>query len=234
MDTDKKISIIIPAYNEAENIESTIRSIGQKLNDKNFDYEIIVVDDGSTDKTYRKAKGLSRFNTAVIRLEKNMGKGAAVKNGVLSADGDFLLYTDADNSTDISHLFDFLEKIEKYDILIGSRGLPESKILKRQPYYKEFLGDLANICIRKFLKMNYMDTQCGFKLFTREVAEKVVPLTSCLRWGFDFEFLKIAEAKGFKIKELPVCWKNASDSKVQFFDYFRTFKSLLDVKRRYD
>ncbi len=230
----KEISIIIPAYNEEKNIESTIGEIRRELKGKKFNYEIVVVDDGSTDNTCDKVKTIKDPNIRLIRFVKNKGKGEALKAGLLAANEKLRLYTDADNSTSITHLFDFLPHIQGYDIIIGSRGLPKSKIDKRQPFYKEILGKSGNLLIRKILKLSYADTQCGFKLFTKEAVEKVIPEARCSGWGFDFEILKIAEIKKIRVKELPITWKNSPDSAVGFFDYFKTLKSLLKIKKRYD
>ncbi len=232
--SNRKISIIIPAYNEEKNIKATLKCIEHEFKGKFFNYEIIVVDDGSTDKTSKLVEEIKTPNIKLIKLDKNKGKGKAVKTGLMKAEGALCLYTDADNSTPITHLFDFLPYLQEYDIIIGSRSLPKSKITKRQPFYKEFLGKGGNLLIKKFLKLNYKDTQCGFKLLKKNVVKKVIPQLQCPRWGFDFELLKASEIEGFKIKELPITWRNNSKSAVSFFDYFKTLKNLLEVRKKYD
>lgn len=229
------LSIIIPAYNEEKVILSTVNDIVSTLNKnrKKCNYEIIVIDDGSIDNTAKLIKDIQINNVKLIQFLKNKGKGAAVKKGMLSANGEFCLYTDADNATPVNNLLHFEKYINSYDVIIGSRVLPESTIIKKQPLYRIIIGRVGNFLIRKILKINYFDTQCGFKLFTKKAVKKVFPKVHSSGWAFDFEVLKIAEEYGFKIKELPVTWKNNPDSKIKLVDYLKILKDLFFVWKRH-
>ncbi len=227
-----EISIVIPAYNEENTISSTIESVRKSFKKRNLKYEIIIVNDGSTDKTKSIIKKEKNPQVRIINLRKNRGKGYALKKGLLSARGNFILYMDADHSTHINHLFSFIPYLEKHDIVIGSRNFSESKIIKRQSFYKEILGSMGGFLINRFLKLNYTDTQCGFKIFTKKTVKEIIPFTVTKRWGFDFEILKIAKQKNFKIKELPVVWENNHTSKVKAIDYFKTLKELIVVCKK--
>ena len=227
-----ELSIIIPAYNEESVIVEALKEISNTLTGR--DYQILVVDDGSTDKTAKLVKGIDMKRVKLIQLEKNKGKGAAIRKGVMQAKGELILFTDADQSTSIDHLFLFLEEIETCDIVIGSRTLPKSKISKKQPLYKHILGKLGNLVIRLTLKLPYTDTQCGFKLFKRKAAKEIFNKLSFEGWSFDFEVLKIADKKGYKVKEIPVTWENNPDTAVKLSDYLETLKSLFLIKKRHD
>jgi dolichyl-phosphate beta-glucosyltransferase len=229
----KKISIIIPAYNEEKIINSTIIDIKKKIKNNGLDYEIIVVDDGSSDNTSEIVNNMKEEGVMLIKLKTNQGKGGAVKAGIYKSSGDFLLYTDADNSTSIDHLFDFLPYIKEYDIIIGSRSLPKSKIIIKQPLYKIVIGKIGAILIKKILDLDYHDTQCGFKLFNSKIAKEIFKEVDCSRWAFDFELLKIAKIKKIKVKEMPVTWINNFDTKVKMIDYIETLKSLFIIWKKY-
>ncbi len=226
------LTVVIPAYNEEKNICSTLKDVQKTLSGR-VSYEIIVVDDGSTDKTSYVLEQLEWGNLKIIRLETNQGKGAAVKEGALNSKGDLVLYMDADNSTRVKHFFDFLPYIESCDIVIGSRSLLESKITKKQPLGRIIIGDIGGLLIKKFLKMDYLDTQCGFKIFNKEATKRVFSKMDCKGWAFDFEILKIAEKERLKVKEAPVVWENSKDSRVTLLDYFKTLRDLFFVYSKY-
>lgn len=226
-----KLSVIIPAYNEEDKIKSGLEEIDKKLSGK--DYEILVVDDGSTDNTAKIVRDTNIKKVNLIQLKKNKGKGAAVREGVMQSRGEYVLFTDADQSTPIDHIFEFLREIKSHDIVIGSRALPESAIVKKQPLVKRILGHLGSIIIRLILKLPYKDTQCGFKLFKSRVAKEIFNEISCLGWAFDFEVLKIADNRGLRVKEMPVVWKDNPDTKVNFKDYLIVLKKLFLIKKRY-
>ena len=222
-----KLSIIIPAYNEEDRIKSGLEEIDKNLSGK--DYEILVVDDGSTDKTGEIVKNIDIEKVNLIQLKENKGKGAAVKEGVMRSSGEYILFTDADQSTSIDHVHKFLKEIKSYDIVIGSRSLPKSKITKKQPLYKRILGQLGSIIIRTTLNIPYKDTQCGFKLFRSAIAKEIFNEISCSGWAFDFEVLKIANNRGYKVKELPVVWENNPNTKVNLKDYLETLRNLFFI-----
>lgn len=230
-----KISIIIPAYNEEDRIGKTLDRIMKYLNKKRIPNEIIVVDDGSKDRTRevtRKFKGI-----ILTPKRRNRGKGYSVKEGVLMSKGDYVLFTDSDLSTPIEELDRFVEEIKEFDIVIGSRALKESSV--KSSWYKILLGRIGNFFISLLAVKGIKDTQCGFKLFRKETAKKLFEKQKTDGFGFDFEILYLAQKFGFLIKETPVKWVNSKESKVKAIDYPKTLIELLkiklnDVRRLYD
>lgn len=225
------LTIILPAYNEEKIIGTTIRRINNFLQSQNLSFEIIVVNDGSTDQTAKVVSQLNLTNLVLLKNEKNQGKGAAVKKGALASRGELILFLDADYSTSIENLPSFIDLMQKNkaDIVIASRALPSSVISVPQSKLKEILGKLGNLPIRFFLVKGIKDTQCGFKLFKRDCL-RLFNLQRLKRWGFDFELLFLAQKYSYKILELPVVWTNNPYSRVKFFDYFRTLTELLSVR----
>ncbi|MEM4282384.1 MAG: glycosyltransferase family 2 protein [Candidatus Woesearchaeota archaeon] len=223
------LSVIIPAYNEEKRIGNTLKRISSFLDKKKFSYEILVVNDGSSDKTLDVA---CRFkNVKVISYDKNRGKGYAVRKGMLAARGDLLLFSDADLSTPIEELDRFLRFIDAYDIVIASRALKGANIKLRQPFYREFIGKLFNALVQLLVLRGIKDTQCGFKLFTRSAAKKIFSKQCINGFGFDVEVLYLARKYNLKIKELPVTWVNSADSKVRLVrDAIRMLRDMLQIK----
>lgn len=216
------LSIVIPAFNDGACLGDTIEKIYTFFAKRaDFKLEVIVVDDCSADDTPRILAGLlKRFMTLTsLRNEKNMGKGFSVKRGVLKASGDYVLFMDTDLSTPIDQ-FDILWKnIVNADIVIASRALPESVILKHQTKIKENVAKMGNKLIRICLRLPFRDTQCGFKLFSRN-AIGIFRYQTIDRWGFDMELLFIAKKDGYNIAEVPICWTNDPTSLVKKKDYF--------------
>ncbi len=213
-----KISIIIPAFNEEKRISSTLGSILSYLNRREFRAEIIVVDDGSNDRTVQVVSRYMNpfFPVVILRQEKNSGKGEAVRRGMLCSTGDAILFTDADLSTPINELDKFIPELSKgNDIVIGSRAHPESKIETRQPYFREFMGRVFNTLVRLVALPGINDTQCGFKLFSRRSALHLFNQQVTKGFAFDVEILYLARKAGYRIKELPVKWMNDENSKVR-------------------
>lgn len=212
-----KLSVVIPAYNEEVRIVKTLEKIKNYL--KDFDCEIIVVDDGSTD-------GTSKF--AQISYTQNMGKGYAIQKGVESAIGDLILFIDADNATPIEELSKLL-KVDA-DIVIGSRYLPASNIEKKQSFLRVSIGRLGNFIIRLLVVKNIKDTQCGFKLFKKNIAKELFAELRTYRFGFDIEILARAQKKGLKIVEVPVTWLHNDNSRVRpIRDALKTLSDLLKI-----
>jgi len=230
------LSIIVPIYNEEKNLLTNIGKYLKYLESQSYDFEIILVNDGSIDNTPDIAREISekKSNIKFINNKINNGKGAAVCEGLLAACGDFRLFIDADGATSIDHL----EKIwkpfqEGADIVIGSRNSRDvagAIQIKKQVIWKRALGICGNRLIQFFSVKNIYDTQCGFKAFTKEAVEKIIPKITIKRWGFDIEILSIAQLYNYKIKIIPVTWRNSDKSRVGVSGYFSTIKDLIQIK----
>ncbi|MCM8795547.1 MAG: glycosyltransferase family 2 protein [Candidatus Omnitrophica bacterium] len=225
------LSIVIPAYNEKNNILKTLERITRFLNNKDYSYEIIIVDDASKDRTIEVVENFSQANHIPIQILKNeinFGKGLSVKKGVLLSKGEFVLFTDADLSTPIEEIDKLLPYIRKgYDVVIGSRALKDSSLLIRQPWYRENMGKIFNLFVQVLIMRGIKDTQCGFKLFKNEVAKMIFSKTKINRFAFDVEVLLIARKLGFKIKEVGVIWLNSFDSKIHIIE--DSFRMLIEL-----
>lgn len=211
------LSIVIPAYNEAVRLPPTLDRLLAFLGERGGSWEIIVADDGSRDGSIDKFEPLYpavRF----IRAPRNMGKGAAVRRGMLAARGRLVLFTDADLSTPIEEYDNLRSAMERGDaqVAIASRGLPGSTLEIRQPLHRELAGRLFNTLVRFFSGLPFHDTQCGFKLFTREASQAVFGRAVDNGFAFDVEILMIAMGLNCKVVETPVRWINAEGSKVDF------------------
>jgi len=237
MDKKPYLSVIIPAYNEANRLPATLIDIDKHLREADFDYEILVVNDGSEDNT---ADVVHKFESVVkgLRLagrETNRGKGYTVREGMREAQGKFRLFTDADNSTSIDHFFRMIPYLEgtegkKYDIVIGSRDIKGSKLMPPQPFYRRIIGNIGNIIIQIFLLPGIWDTQCGFKCFSEESAEKIFPLMKINRWAIDVEALALGKKLGYKIKEVPITWINDTRSRVKSSAYLGVLRDVLKIR----
>ena len=213
------ISIIIPSFNEEDRLPKTLEKIAEYTKSDPGNFEVIVVDDASTDNTSEAAKSFENKirNFKVLRLEKSpfAGKGYAVNKGVLESTGDLILFTDADGSTPIEELEKLLKKINAgFDIAIGSRALQRSTVQKRQSVLREYMGRTFNILVQTLTVKGIVDTQCGFKLFRRESSLDIFKNQKIFDFGFDVELLYAATKKGLKIAEVPVIWINDPRSSV--------------------
>lgn len=213
------LSIIIPAYNEEKLIADTLSQVTAFLEAKPFSYEVIVVDDGSRDRTVEIAKewGVEKKGFPVIVLEnvRNRGKGFSVRKGFQSAVGEYACFSDADLSTPIEDSDKLLKwNNEGFDVAIGSRALKESEIDLHQPWWREIMGKTFNKFVQIMAIRGIKDTQCGFKCFSRDAYSEVFKRQSIDGFGFDVEALFIARKHGFKIKEVPVKWVNRFESRV--------------------
>lgn len=214
------LSVIIPAYNEAERLGGTLTRIADFLATSFEAWEIIVVDDGSSDATsdlVRTAQQSSdRFR--LLSFSQNRGKGFAVRSGVSSATGDIILFCDADLSTPIEELSSGLEALDSgAAIAIASRGLKSSRILRHQRWYRENMGRMFNHLVRAIVRLPFADTQCGFKLFTRPAAQAIFPECRVDGFAFDVEVLLLARDLGLRVQEFPATWHHAPGSKVHLF-----------------
>lgn len=229
-----RLSVVIPAYNEASRITNTLISIRDYLSRQSYDWEVSVVSDGSKDNTAEIVSNFARQNPGfrLIDNKENHGKGYAVKQGMLEAKGDFRLFTDADNSTTIDHLEKFWPHTkEGYDIVIGSIEIEGAKIFENAQWYRRIAGRLSKYLIRFITGLwEIYDTQRGFKLFAAEAAKDIFSKIKISRFGFDFEVLALAKKKGYKIREMPVNWSNPGESKVSLKSYFVALKELIKVR----
>ena len=233
------LSVIIPAYNEEARIESTLSAIHEYFKSKEYDYEVIVVDDGSTDKTYLKLQQNELFEKdrfKIIKNDGNKGKGYSIKRGILSSKGEYVLVSDADMSTpirEINKLFGYTK--EGFDIVIGSRSVKDSSVLIPQPWYREKMGKTFNLFVKLLLLKDFNDTQCGFKLFKGDVAREIARDLKINGFCYDVEALYSAKKKKYRIKEVGVTWNNSPQSKVNIFgSSVEMFVDLLRIKRLYE
>lgn len=209
--------MVIPAYNEEPRIEPTLRRVQEYLSGQSYSWTVLVVSDGSTDRTPQIveefAKTDSRFR--LLAYKPNQGKGNAVRVGMLAAEAELVLFSDADLAAPIEEVEKLLPKIEQgTPIAIGSRPMKESRLEIRQPWYREMLGRVANKLIQALAVRGIQDTQCGFKLYTREAAQQVFSRCKLNGFSFDFEALMIARDLGMEIAEVPIRWAHQEGSKV--------------------
>jgi len=229
------LSIIIPAYNEEKRIEKTLREINNYLKKQSYDSEILVVSDGSRDRTNEIVKNLRETeikNLNLIEEKENYGKGYAVRIGMLKANGKYRLFSDSDNSTPIEQIEKIWPEFEKgFDIVIGSRDIKGAILDPPQKFLRRVLGKIF-ILVRKIIigLWELQDTQCGFKAFTEQSALEIFPKCKINRFAFDPEVLLIAKKFGFKIKEIPIYWKNDPLSKVKFKSMVKMFIDLLKIR----
>ena len=211
---EKKISLVVPAYNEEKLIVSSLKNILTYMIKNKYNFEVIVVDDGSKDKTKEKVRSIKDKHVKLLSYKPNKGKGHAVKIGMLAAKGDLLLFLDADLSTPIEEIEKFIPLTKNYDVVIASRALKESQIKVHQPFYRELIGKVFNKMVQLLAVWGIKDTQCGFKMFTKKAANIIFKRQRIYGWAFDVELLFIAKKYRLKIKEMPVTWINEGDSRV--------------------
>jgi dolichyl-phosphate beta-glucosyltransferase len=235
----KMISIVIPAYNESKRILPSLEKVRKYCAKRPFQYEILVVDDGSKDDSVSVIKKFFQKNKEknvvwkCLPVKPNQGKGNAVRTGMLKASGDIVVFSDADLSTPIVELDKMLEYVkEGFDVVIGSRALRESKIEEYQPIYRVLMGKTFNLFVRMMTVRKIHDTQCGFKLFTSKAVLPVFSRQTIKGFGFDVEILYLAQKLGFSIKEMPVVWKNDKFTTVRpVKDAVRMFRDLVHIRR---
>ncbi len=227
------LSVVVPAFNEEQRIGTTLEQICEYLSRQPYSWEIVLVDDGSQDKTVAVARqSMAGRSLHTVSHESNQGKGAAIKHGMVAARGQVRLFSDADLSTPIEEVSRLLQALEEgYDIAIGSRGLKESRIELHQAWYREMMGRIFNLMVRLLVLGGIKDTQCGFKLFTAQAAQSLFPLQSMQGFAFDVEILLRARQKGFKIKEVPVRWINSPESRIHpLIDSTKMFVDLVKLR----
>lgn len=222
------LSIIIPAYNEASRIGATLRQAIKFVRGHRLTSEVIVVDDGSKDRTAEIVKGFK--GVRLIRQPQNRGKGAAVRTGMFAAKGGLRLFSDADFSTPIEELPRFIEAAKDADVIIASREIPGAVLAVPQSLPRRMLGRFFSFSVRAILWMPFIDTQCGFKLFTARAAEILFKKQRLDGFAFDVELLFLARKHGLRVKELPVTWTNAAGSKVRWRDPFKMLGQVLKIR----
>jgi len=230
------LSVIVPAFNEEKNLEKNIKKFNNFLSKQPYDYEIIIVNDGSIDKTEEIARKLSSQINKIklINYKINRGKGFAVRQGLFAGQGQYRLFIDADNATPINHINKAWPLFKKgYDIIIGSRNPKDAEGARqvvKQIFWKRFLGISGNYFIKALAVKGIWDTQCGFKIFTKKAVKDIIPKTKINRWALDVEILAIAQNSSYKIGIIPVYWKNNTISRVGIIGYFITLKEVIKIK----
>ena len=227
------LSIIIPAYNEAKRISLTLIDIKRHCDKANYSTEIIVVDDGSKDETVdivRRFKVLMD-NIRIIELPRNQGKGVAVRVGMGAARGKYRLFMDADNSTAIDQFDKAIQFLNQgFPVVIASRYIKGAIMDPPQSLMRRIPSRIGNLIIQVLLLPGIKDTQCGFKVFEEEAAEKIFAMMVISRWGFDVEALALVKKYGYKIKEVPVLWVNKSMSHLGSPVFIKTLWEVVKIR----
>lgn len=231
---DKKISVVIPCFNEEKTIYNNIKKIFHYLEAKFEGFEIIAVNDGSTDKTMEELKKLqNEISLTIIDNYENKGKGKAVKDGMLQSNHEIVMFLDADLAIPIEELEKFVAEINKgCDIVIASRFVPGGKVIQKVLWYRVIMEKAFRL-IRTVVINNYKvkDTQCGFKVFKKDAAMKIFPMMTIKRFAFDAEIIFIAGENNFKIKELPIALQNPTRSHIRIFrDSLNMFFDLIKIR----
>lgn len=225
------LSIVIPAFNEERRLGATLDAVLAHVDAR---AEVIVVDDGSRDGTAALVRERSALDPRVrlVALERNSGKGAAVRAGFLAARGDLVLFSDADNSTPIGELEKLRAAIDGgADVAIGSRALPGSDVRVKQHVLRQRMGETFNLLVRALGGLDVADSQCGFKLFRRETALPVFERQTLDGFAFDVEILYLAGRRGLRVAEVPVTWINSPDSRVNILrDPLLMLRDVLRVR----
>ncbi len=232
-----ELTIVIPAYNEAEGIQQTLQIVTAYLGSQRYESEVIVVDDGSTDDTVGIVAEYvaTRSPVRLIRNGRNLGKGASVKRGVLEARGRYVFFMDADLAVPIEELTGAFAAIAggAEPILIGSRRFRGARIERRQPRLREYLGSGFTLLARLLLWPEILDFTCGFKGFRREDARALFALQQCNDWAFDAEILYLARLTDRRVRQYPVRWMHQRNSRVRFpRDIYRTLVALMRIRWR--
>ncbi len=229
-----QFSIVIPAYNESSRIRPTLDEILRHVAEQKWDVEVVVVDDGSKDDTPAIIREYASRHPEIRLVQNpgNRGKGFSVRNGMLHARGDVCLFTDADLSSPITEAHKLFEAVrDGADLAIGSRWLRAELQTERQPLYRQLFGRVFNLLLRIVLGLRFADTQCGFKAFRREAAQRIFPLQKIERWGFDPEILYLARRLGLRTVEIPVLWAHSEGTRLHpFRDGVKMFGEVLRIR----
>ena len=227
-------SIVIPAYNESARVGATLEKVFAYVHAQAWNAEVIVVNDGSRDNTVEIVRAFAATEPMLRLIENpgNRGKGYSVRNGMLHAKGEVVIFSDADLSSPIEEAAKLLKALEDgADIAIGSRWLRAETQTQRQPLYRQVFGRIFNLLLRLTLGLNFKDTQCGFKAFKQPAVRAIFPLQKIERWGFDPEILFLARKSGFKVKEVPVLWGHSGGTRINpLIDGSRMFWEMLRIR----
>ncbi len=228
-----ELSVVIPAYNEEARLPRTLESVYSYLSRHGKSFEIVVVDDGSTDHTVDVVEAFAQAHSGVrvVSYAPNRGKGHAVRIGMLKAVGDMIIFNDADGSSPIEEI-DKLEKsiAQGYDIAIGSRAKPDDQRVVEALTYRKYIGNTFNLIVQSLVLKGIYDTQCGFKMFRHHVAQDLFSVARMDGFAFDVEVLYIARLRGYTIEEIPINWTNVEGSKVNVFtDSPKMFLEVIKV-----
>ena len=227
-------SLVIPAYNESARLGATLEKVLAYVHSRRWNAEVIVVNDGSRDNTAEIVRTFVARNAALRLLENpgNRGKGYSVRNGMLNARGQVVIFSDADLSSPIEEASKLMQALEEgADIAIGSRWLRAETQTQRQPFYRQLFGRIFNLLLRLTLGLQFKDTQCGFKAFKQPAAQAIFPLQRIERWGFDPEILFLARKFGFQVREVPVLWAHSGGTRINpLVDGSRMFLDMLRIR----
>ena len=226
------MSIVIPAFNEERRLPASLKQIGEFVSAQSYPIEVVVIDNNSSDATRQIAADFaSEFTYARVLHEARQGKGAAVKTGMLAARGEYLFICDADLSMPVEEISKFMPPaLNSYDVAIASREAPGAQRVG-EPEYRHLMGRVFNFIVRVLAIPKIQDTQCGFKVFRREVAREVFPLQTIDGWGFDVEVLFIALRRGYTLIEVPITWYYRPQTKISpFRDSFNMFTEVMRVR----
>lgn len=225
-----KLSIIIPCYNEAKELENKVKIVQEKLAKLPIESELLLVNDGSKDNTQEVINSIP--NVKHLGYEVNRGKGGAIKEGILNASGDYIAFMDADLSTDLSAFDTLLPLLGKEIFIIGSRHHKDSQIPIRQPAKRRFIGWCCRKLVNSKFRMHYKDTQCGFKCIETALAKKIVEKQIINGFAFDVEYLYIAKLNKVNVIEIPVIWRDDRGSTVSpFKSSVKFFKDMKKIKK---
>lgn len=226
-----ELSFIIPAYNESARIEKSLQQAFDYFQHQPYTWEILVVDDGSSDGTPDIVRRYEGERLRLLVQPRNMGKGAAVRRGMLEANGMFRIFSDADFSTPIQETGGMMVLLGMYEIVIGSRALKGSMVKVHQPWYRETMGKIFNLMVQALAVPGIKDTQCGFKGFRAAVAKEIFSRTKIDGFSFDAEALFLARRLGFLIKEMPVEWHNDERSTLHpIYDSLKMLRELVKIR----
>ena len=230
-----KLSIVIPCYNEGRDIKNNAQKVLEYMSKFDFGYELILVDDGSKDNTLEVISNIK--GVLPIGYKPNRGKGGAVKEGILNATGEFVLFMDADLSTDLSAIDALIPLLKEDSVVLGTRHHKDSVIPIKQPLTRQIVSKGCRVVVNNKFKFNVTDTQCGFKAFPTDFAKKMVQKQVTFGFAFDVEYLYIAKLNGLKLVELPIVWRDDRGSTVDVFkttkQFFKDMKIIKKNKKNY-